>query len=595
MKKIKLFMLAGLLSTVALHAQYFESSHGTAANEVIESGVNVSTASTPFFPGHIMAGSTDILGQSSVTVMRTDPTGSTTSGPPYFNNFIQYAVNNMPIEIRGRRVIDYTYLGDQILVWGDYTTTPGAVSDRFFLLSLSADGNTIFYTQDYQLPGSPPAEVRATSICASRMFPGVVYVCGWVQQVTGGLIEPIAMSIDGTTGNTYWSQRYSASTFPSNGNWVVNDLEESVTDIGGFSVALVGYVVSKIGASKYTPVVQHPCFNTIDALTGLPTSGVQTYGGDGAFNSINVAYGYTGSTPGFVMGGWLWSWTGQAPDMFAMRCDPYGMGVDFSQEIDFSYGPGPNWAYDVIERYSAANSAYEYYVGGEIFNDAAVIKLDATGTPVPNGEWTYGSNGHERAVQLDYYELPGDSSLSIFGSTNSSSLSAGGEDFYQLKAYFNGYLSSSCNVNMANSVYSWAYGYLTQYNVTAQSGPNPMIQLTPWAMGNQADFISCSGANTSGSNARMVQPKTETLTTELFPNPVSHENPLMTLQFNKTGAGEVQLCLRNTLGEVVIEKQEELGDGQTSLQFDPGKLESGIYLLTVNCNGHISTHRIVVE
>jgi hypothetical protein len=123
-----------------------------------------------------------------------------------------------------------------------------------------------------------------------------------------------------------------------------------------------------------------------------------------------------------------------------------------------------------------------------------------------------------------------------------------------------------------------------------------MMQLMPWAMGNQADLIACSGTNGSGNNARMmVQPVTETFTPVLFPNPVSHDNAAMTLQFGAVPAGEIHLGMRNALGQMVAEKIEQVSEGQTTLVFDPGQLSSGVYFLTVKYNGNLSTHRIVVE
>lgn len=581
-----------------MRAQYFESTHGTTQNEYIESGINTSLNSTPFFPGHLMTGYTDLMGTTSVSIIRTDLTGSTTSGPPYFNNFIQYALNFSPIDTKGRRILNYTMAGDEILVWGDYCVQPGGVSDRFFLLKLDANGNVILFTQDYQLPGPPPFEVRATSMCGSRMFGNVIYVCGWVQQVAGGIKQPIAMSIDPNTGAVNWSQLYSVATLPANGDWIVNDLEESVTDIGGFSVALVGYVVSKIG-TKSAPVIPHACFNTIDALTGLPTSGLQAYGisnCESSFEAINVAYGYTGGFPGFAVAGWQWSWTGQNYDMIAMRFDAAGMGIDFSTQMEYSAFPAPNEAYDIIERYSNVNGAFEYYVGGEIFGDAAVIKLDANGNPFANGEWVYGNTGNERAVQLDFYDQGFDNSLSIFGQTNSPALSAGGEDAYQLKAYFNGYLSSSCNVAMGNPVFTGAGGLLAQYNISTQQGPNPVLQLMPWAMGNHSDLILCSGTDPNGNNARQQQPAAMNLLADpvVYPNPLSQENAVLTLQLDAV-AGAVQLTMHNSIGQLVMDKEEQVAEGQNTLQLDLAKLEPGVYVLNVNRNGQLTTHRVVIQ
>lgn len=598
MKKMMTLLLAFAAGGTMLRAQYFEATHGTTQNEYIESGINSSLGGTPFFPGHLMTGYNDIMGTHSVSVIRTDLTGSTTSGPPYFNNFIQYAINFSPIDTRGRRILNYTLTGDEILVWGDYCVQPGGVSDRFFLLSLDAAGNVINYTQDYQLPGPPPFEVQATSMCGSRMFGNVIYVCGWVQQVAGGIKQPIAMCLNPANGAVNWSQLYSVATLPANGDWIVNDIEESVTDIGGFSVAMVGYVVSKIG-SKSSPVIPHACFNTVDALTGMPTSGVQAYGisnAQSSFEAINVAYGYTGGLPGFVVAGWQWSWTGMNNDMIAMRFDGAGMGIDFSTQLEYSAFPAPNEAYDVIERYSNVNAAFEYYVGGEIFGDAAVIKLDANGNPVANGEWVYGSTGNEKAVQLDFYDQAFDNSLSIFGQTNSPSLTAGLEDAYHLKSYFNGYLSSGCNVAMANPLSSNAGPYLMQYNVTPQPGPNAVLQLMPWAMGNHADLIPCFGTDPNGSNARQQQlPIANWLVDPMvYPNPLSGDNAVLTLQLGSF-EGTVHLTLHNSLGQMVMEKEEQWMEGQSTLQLDLGKQEAGMYLLGISRNGHLTTHHVVVE
>jgi hypothetical protein len=115
-------------------------------------------------------------------------------------------------------------------------------------------------------------------------------------------------------------------------------------------------------------------------------------------------------------------------------------------------------------------------------------------------------------------------------------------------------------------------------------------------MGNHADLISCSGANGNGNNARQLQPQTTTGLPQhlLYPNPVSREHAVLNLQLAQ-GAGTVHLELRNALGQLVMEKEEQVGEGQNTLRIDLGSCDAGVYLLNVNHNGQLSAHRLLIE
>lgn len=123
-----------------------------------------------------------------------------------------------------------------------------------------------------------------------------------------------------------------------------------------------------------------------------------------------------------------------------------------------------------------------------------------------------------------------------------------------------------------------------------------MLQLMPWAMGNHSDLILCSGTDPNGNNARQQQPAAMNLLGDpvVYPNPLSQENAVLTLQLDAI-AGAVQLTMHNSIGQLVMDKEEQVAEGQNTLQLDLAKLEPGVYVLNVNRNGQLTTHRVVIQ
>jgi|GEM_PF-1449821 len=595
MKKIKLFLLALLVSGGAAHAQYFQHTYGLPNNQdVLESGVNANLAAGP--QGHVMAGYTNsgIAAMNAVMVTRTDLNGNIPAVVPFFNNRYQLFQGGVPQNTQARRLVQHN--SGRILVWGDYSNAAGALSTQFFYLQLNPGGGPVF-ARRYTLPWGP-MEVEATSMCLSPTQLNNFFVCGWARDAAG-LRYPVVMCLNIATGAIVWSSQYAA---PPGSDWTAMDIVESPypTSSGVPDLALVGHL--RLPGAP----VENGCFFTVSSTTGANTSPINTYGtpvDNSGLDAIEISANGFGCPPGFVAGGYSFNPATGNNDFWALKFDPPGVAIGFSTLVDYSIVGNNDEAYDIIERFSMVNG-FEYYLGGVTANgifgatDAVVNKLDFSGVPVPaGGEFTYGGPGFESAAQLDQYNGlgPNNDGLSMYGNTMWS-FPLGANDFYLVKAYFNGV--TACNYNVVAP--PWMPGPMF-------NGPHPpmIVANLVWAnltinVAPMQDFQICfMPVVGGGSNARIApddQSASSLPGTELFPNPVSRDHAVVSLLFEAPAAGEVQLELWNTIGQLVWKKQAALADGQAQLQVELGdELEAGVYLLKVRHGENVSTHRIAVK
>jgi hypothetical protein len=77
-----------------------------------------------------------------------------------------------------------------------------------------------------------------------------------------------------------------------------------------------------------------------------------------------------------------------------------------------------------------------------------------------------------------------------------------------------------------------------------------------------------------------------------FPNPF---NPSTTIRFGLREAARVQLCIYNTLGQLVNELvRAELAAGTYDVRFDASRLPSGVYICRIQAGEFVSTRRLLL-
>lgn len=592
MKNLRLLLLA-LLVAGSAKAQYYQQTYGNAGtNEVLESGVNCIGP-----VGKLMTGYSDFgtPGQNQVMVTRTNTNGAI-GGLNAFNTsyFLVDAATGAPYYSQGRRVVQLTT--GLLAIWGDFTDVAGAVPDRYFLLVLNPNG-TVNFIRSYRL-NSAPMEVQATSMVESTSAPGTIFTLGYSVNAVGTR-TPVAMSLNGANGAINWSWEYTDLINPGS-NWMANDLEESPfpTSTGVPDIAIVGRYAIQPGA------MGDGCFFTVSTATGLPTNFLFLYGtpaDEQSLEGITIANNAGGSGPGFAVCGKHYSNIFGAPSFstWAMKLNPNGSIVNWSALHDYSLIGNDDAGYDIIERLNTAG-AYEYYVGGVVVNgifgasDAVVYKMNAIGGPVPNNQFTYGGPGRDDARQLGQQNAA-PIGLTTFGNTaNSFPLAPGAADFYMIKSYFNGV--SPCNTNIANSLYNpgpLKYDSLKfDTNFVAVIGK---VNHQPAAMNNAQ---LCFAIGVAGGNNLRVAPNPQTaMIAEVYPNPVSGDNAIITIVYDQAGTSrDAEIQLVNTLGQLYLKRSVNIADGQTELQINLGSgLSRGIYHLIIRDGEEVYDYKISVQ
>lgn len=607
------------LLTVSMgNAQFFQKVYGaTNTREMLESGTNYNGGISISAKGFVMTGYTpagSTVGINSVMLTRTD-----LSGFPVFNNRVALLsqFTQQQLSSKAKKVISLA--NGQIAVFGDYnnglSTSTGPVSNLFFLMLTDAFGNPQ-YVRSYNI-GTIPFQAEATSIVQSPTDPGVLFACGYTASINGNK-QPVVMSIDAASGFLNWGYTYvdiSSGAF----EWIAEDLVESpypnpstaLTDI-----AFVGRYVLNQGD------IGQGAFWSVDAATGIPTSNINQYGSpfsDGGFNAITVANNPDYGDPGFAIAGYTMASffnetiSPSTYNVWALKIDPTGGNLYFSAELDYSAGDRNEFGYDIIERVNTFGD-YEYYVGGYVDQgyfgneDEVVYKLTYYGYPVATGsEFTYGGPGNERVLELDYYNFgvpTNNVGLSMFNYSSGSFSTLGQGDFYHVRSYFNGV--TACNFILDNARYFSGPGFYNDAKQDIDQSSSQRQRSLDWQVSSMQDALICTansvpgGANTRlGENGEDESEAVAITGSNVFPNPLTMDNPVLNIQFDAAGDGEnIQIEVMNALGQICIKSSQALGDGQTQIQVnlnENGLLNAGVYVVIIYRGGEVFTHNVSVQ
>jgi hypothetical protein len=619
MKQLYVTLFALLTASVG-NAQYFQKVYGaTNTREVLESGTNYNGGISISTKGFVMAGHTpagSTVGTSSVMLTRTD-----LAGFPVFNNRVALLsqFTQQQLSAKAKKVISLA--NGQIAVFGDYnnglSTSVGSVSNQFFLMLTDAAGNPL-YVRTYNI-GTLPFQAEATSIVQSSSNPGVLFACGYTAGGHGSK-QPVVMSIDAASGFLNWGHTYvdiSGGAF----EWTHEDLVESPypnPSTAQTDIALVGRYVLNQGD------IGQGSFCTVDVATGFPSSNIHQYGSpfsDGGFNAITIANNPDYGPPGFAIAGYtMASFFNQTTspstyNVWALKIDPTGGGLYFSTELDYSAGDRNEYGYDIVERVNILGE-YEYYVGGYVDlgyfgnEDEVVYKLNYYGYPVSTGsEFTYGGPGDERVLQLDYYNygVPTNNvGLSMFNYSSGSFPTLGQGDFYHVRSYFNGV--TACNFILDHARFFYGPGFYNDAKQDIDQSNSERQRSLDWLVTSMQDALICTASNVpGGANTRLgengedeADAAVAVITgSNVFPNPVSLDNPVVSIQFDAAGTGEnIQVEIMNALGQICMKSSQTLGDGQTQLRVnlnENGLLNAGVYIVVIYRGTEVFTHNVSVQ
>jgi len=589
MKKLKLLMLASLVAGSA-NAQFFQHVYGMQSQDILESGVNT----MPTLPqGHAMAGYTDLNGGSDVML-----TGADMNGNVPYNNFYQLATAAGPVNTKARSIVELP--PGTIGAWGDYSTTSSTISNSFFYMTINPAG-TPGFAVSYSFPFFV-AEAEATAMCKSPTSPGTVYMCGFIRHVAGGQRDPVVISINGITGAFNWGREYQLN--PVADVPVMDLIESPYPDptTGSVDIALCGHLTLNGN--------EDGCFFLLDANTGNLAGplAVMTYGStttNEGFNAIDIALNSYGGSKGFVMGGSGFNPASGTMDAWALKTNTQGNTVHWSTYHDYSPGGvNDDFGNDIIERFNTLGQ-YEYYLGGSTNNgvfggqDAVVFKLDFKGNAFGGtDQFTYGGPGDDEARQLDQLNFagPNNDGLSVYANTANSFPLMGQNDFYLVKAYFNGVTTCQYDLQPYPS-YPGPIG-VTGYRLRIPSKIGG-AGMSIYNYGHMGDWEICfSTMEPAGDNTRHAATvENDIAAPGYFPNPVSHSNAVVTVNFGKAAVeGEAEIELWNSLGQRCWSKKANVADGQTQMDVQLGnELSGGMYHLIVKQNGTVNNYRIVVQ
>jgi hypothetical protein len=251
-----------------------------------------------------------------------------------------------------------------------------------------------------------------------------------------------------------------------------------------------------------------------------------------------------------------------------------------------------NYGQHVVERYSAANADYEYYVGGYADNamgggfDMEILKLKSNGGAV--GDYSYGAGSNEWGFWIDAEDnVTTDHGLNIYGISDDPN-GFGQLDFNTYKAYFNGYTGSSCPQNQAPANGVQGPPFLLDYQPGfEQSFQQYGLWLEIVSSFNQN--VPCSATNINGSNARLAHAGTQISVTSTLDN--------ISIGLALQEQSEVNVSLTDIAGRTLHTQRMTAGKGSSTLTISTEglQLSAGIYLVSVNDGTSIVSEKVFIQ
>lgn len=582
MKKL-LLTAAMLVAGIASQAQYFQHVYGVPANETLTSGINTSALGNGYFMASSNVGFA--FGTASISATYADVAGNIPAAPYFTNEYMVVSNAGNPLQTQDPQVFEYNS-GAGFGIIGRYTdptlTNPNS---GIYFLQLDGSGN-VLNAFDYTVIPTTSSywDVIKVSAIAESSTGKEIYITGWLQpnfaQVNGFVLK-----VDANSGAIIWGYVYDIINPSFSSKDLFNDIVESPY---AAEVVVVGQTYDGTTTSD-------GFFMRINSNTGAAFPIVNLHGTAtswDAFNAVTVANSPTAGGPGFAIGGT--SDANGTNDFWFTLVDPTGTFIT-STLHDYSINPGADdQCEDIIERKNTFGK-YEYYMAGSTFkgafgkHDVLVIKTDAKGNGVANGEFTYGSPSDDFGKSLDQYNGTGNDGLSVFGTYGDNVI--GGSDMYLVRAYFNG--ASGCNEKFNTPTPKSGPKLFNKYDVKdiAKFQDNKFL----WKQTTAKEKTLCFAWSLSGGNNARVAPTESQGDKEgkISPNPIAQGTQYAALEVEVENPTTAQIAIYDMLGRTYYAQTFTLVKGKNSLVLDISNTNMAQGMYTVKVQGENLNQNIV--
>ena len=582
MKKL-LLTAAVLVTCFVANAQYFQHVYGVPVNETLTSGINTTASGDGYFMASSNSGFA--FGTASISATFADVAGNIPGGPYFTNEYMVVSNAGNPLQTQDPQVFEYNN-GSGFGIIGRYTDpTMANPNTGIYFLQLDPSGN-VLNSFDYTVNpnGGSFWDVIKVSAIAESASGKEIYITGWLQP-NFAQVNSFVLKVDASSGAIIWGYVYDVINPSFSSKDLFNDIVESPY---GAEVIVVGQTYDGTTTSD-------GLFMRINSNTGAAFPVVNLHGTAtswDAFNAITVANSPSAGGPGFAIGGT--SNTNGTNDFWFTLVDPTGTFIT-STLHDYSINPGANDnCEDIIERKNTAGK-FEYYMAGSTFKgafgkyDVLVIKTDAKGNGVANGEFTYGSAGNDFGKSLDQYNGTNNDGLSVFGTYDDNII--GGSDMYLVRAYFNG--ASGCN---------------EKFNTpTPKNGPKLYLRYDvkdiakfkddkfSWKQTGAKEKTLCfAWSITGGNNARVApeEPKGDK-EAKISPNPIAQGIQYASFEVEVETPTTAQVAIYDMLGRSYYTQTFTLVKGNNSLMLDISNANMAPGMYTVKIQGDNLNKNIV--
>jgi hypothetical protein len=581
---VVLFVMGAICT---MNAQYFQKMYNfnATSNELAGKGVNeVLTGGNNLY---VQAG-TSIYTPIGTTVSTTAPMVASTDAAGLQNFCSVYpfpTLSGNTVRARGRAVARDPNTGNLVIV-GDFTSVPTNFTGIFFF-QVTSTGAVVAGSLKYFFH---PAN-RAIDAAAIKIVPGAttqIVACGRAESATStGNYNPWVARWD-VNFVSGWFRIYDENAAGSTWNARANDLVE--TSFGG--VSEIGVVGEQILTGNYRGFLMR-----LNPATGSLLN-YTTYDLGANFDDrlTSITKCNDGSPAvGYLMAGYTNSTTSTTPPtppnprVWALRTNNTGLTINWSNRYTYPVSTASCFANGIVERINTLG-AFEYYISGSTTSgvignaDVLLYKLAPTGVLPTGNVITIGVTGatDEYAINIDKADVgstvPG---LTIYGLRNVS----GNNDFYKVKCYFNGKMTTSPSCKDSSSMASRIAQITSTVAFAAPSiTVSPNSQPNPSSISGNQTFICNVASIIGGNNSRLINTTSSyesamingELAINAYPNPLQNNQDLH-LSVNSPLTQSAEITIINLLGKVVYSSTRDLDTGVNNLELILPQLNEGVY------------------
>lgn len=528
-----------------------------------------------------------------VSLMRTDAQGGIAQTANSFSAIyeLKQGSTSLPISTRGVASPGGTSSTPTsvITVAGNIAFTPD-----LFVLTTNADG-TVRSAKKLLIPPFNTPECSITAVTGKAFtnnnvfVSDIVFLAGHVDVssvIPNSEVVPFVIAMNSVTNTIIWSKMYDLNSFGVAGereevaDMMLSDGELIVTgNARGGSFQGRGFIL------KLNPSNGNLIGNPFMISFKHPTK-IKSISPTNLFSQQLHQVHLCGETRDILLN------NGRANDTWVATLNTVAPSVVWSKQYDYS-NLGDNGAVDVNNfggRLLVTGSAAQGTAGGD--EDMTVLRLDPADGTV-DFEATYGKPGRDFGIASEHHF--GNAGFRAVGNGNVLSQTPG---FYAVSAYYNGI--SGCNENVTsvtpvNMSINPMFTTVQSYVIT------PGVQeLTVVRNATGTAVTNCSSLSVPGGN-NSHRPEFETETTAIaadpqlaaYPNPVNASSALF-VDYTGAGADAVELQLVDATGREVIKRRETIQPGKNTLQFSPGALVPGSYLLLIREGDRVSRQQLLV-